>query len=194
MEMLSKTLQALIGAVVTPNTVEWGQFAAKVKTKIYSRHQLIVVPFKPCNLIFFIEEGYTRHFYINENDEEIVTWLSKPGDVVTELYGFYRNANVKFGVRTLTPTTIHYLHKNDLYALYDESHLWERFGRIVAEHAMIRLSDMALIMQGGDAMDRYKFILDRNPEIFASVSLGQIASFLGITQETLSRVRKRMSK
>lgn len=193
MENIPEELKAIITNITLPSKEDWDKFLCKIEYKTIEKNSVIVSPKIPCDFIFFLAKGYTRHYCITENGDEITTWISKPGDIVTELYGFYTAQNSPYCIQSITEASIYFINKKDLYQLYDESHCWERFGRIVAENSMIKLSDMALLMQGGNAMDKYLYILQNNTELFNSVSLGKIASFLGISQETLSRVRKKIT-
>jgi CRP/FNR family transcriptional regulator, anaerobic regulatory protein len=185
-------LKVIVDNIVAITQQEWESFVSKMQRKDFNKNTLVVAPHNACDFIFFLAEGYTRHFYINADEKEVTTWLSKPGDIVTELYGFYTTRSPLYGIKTITSTCIYYLKRRHLFELYNESHAWERFGRIIAEQSMIKISDMALILQTGDATDKYAFMLQNNPELLNIISLGQIASFLGLSQETVSRIRRKI--
>jgi CRP-like cAMP-binding protein len=73
-----------------------------------------------------------------------------------------------------------------LYKIFPET---ERLGRIITENYYIKLEERFLSLQFKTAKERYQKLLNSKPSLIQRVSLGQIASYLGITQETLSRIR-----
>ena len=82
--------------------------------------------------------------------------------------------------------------KSDLESLYNSYHEIERLVRIVYEKYYIRLEDRYVNAQFKSAKERYEQLLEQSPHILERVSLGSIASYLGISQETLSRIRSRI--
>ena len=77
----------------------------------------------------------------------------------------------------------------DVQYLYDSSKNWERMGRMYAERSLIAIVRNSYDVQHKDARQRYEELIQKRPQLLQLLSLGQIANLLGITQETLSRIR-----
>ncbi len=82
------------------------------------------------------------------------------------------------------------LRKSDLYKLYDQYQSLERLGRIMAESIVISFEKHLFLLLNQTAETRYKNLLANHPQFIKHIPLQYIASYLGITQETLSRMRK----
>jgi hypothetical protein len=83
------------------------------------------------------------------------------------------------------------LHHDDLERLYKHHHDIERLGRLLVSFGLIQLQQRFDDLHFATAAQRYRTLLDSNPSFIRRVPLGMIASYLGVTQETLSRIRAR---
>lgn len=76
-----------------------------------------------------------------------------------------------------------------LQGLYEKDYLWNKLGRLITEHYYVEYRERILSLQSMSAPERYDELLEKQPDILSRVKLGHIASYLGVTQETLSRLR-----
>ncbi len=93
----------------------------------------------------------------------------------------------------MTESDIVYIHYDHLQHLYKTSQAWERFGRIFAESALHAVMNNTEAILFKSPEDRYAELISIHPDIFKSVPLYHIASYLGIEGPSLSRIRKRMA-
>jgi CRP-like cAMP-binding protein len=84
---------------------------------------------------------------------------------------------------------IPYSHLQQLYNDFPET---ERIGRILTENYYVKLEGRLMSLQFTSAKERYELLMTNNPSIIQRAPLGYIASYLGITQETLSRIRAKL--
>lgn len=150
-------------------------------------HELVSDTSK-CNSIYFIEQGVARQLYYKES-KEITDWFGFEGSVIGPVVRGYQPKNGPYSIQLLENTKLISIHFDDLQALFDRFHEIERVGRILAVHAIVVLQKRLDSIQFETAAERYENLLKEYPAITQRVPLGYIASYLGITQVTLSRIR-----
>jgi CRP-like cAMP-binding protein len=141
-----------------------------------------------CRNIFFIEKGLVRGFYYDEG-KEITNWFAQEEEFATSFYSFITNEPSPESIEAIEDCQITQISHADLQDLYKKFPETERIGRIITENYYIKLEERFLNIQFRTAKERYHNLLSKNPGLLQRASLGQIATYLGITQETLSRIR-----
>ncbi len=144
-----------------------------------------------CDFIAFIEEGSIRHFHIKDGNQ-ITCDLSLDNNFITEFSSFNNGSKSYISFQALEDTKLHIIKKNKLSELYKINPKYEILGRKIAEKVAMRNTDIAMSLASSKPETRYKELLKENPEIFQRVQQKYIANFLGITPESLSRIRKRI--
>lgn len=138
--------------------------------------------------IYFIDKGVTRIFY-TKNNKEITEWIAMDNQFFLSITSFFQRSPSHLRIHTLEPTRLFGIHYNDLMHLADTYHEVERLIRKMVTGSLILSQERMDSIQFESAQQRYERLLRNNPEIVQRVSLTYIASFLGITLETLSRIR-----
>lgn len=179
--------------VVDPSQEELDAFLNKVHYKTYPKNTQLIGVNDYCDKIYFVIDGYLK-FVMNINKRDTVVHISSKGNLVTDFYSYYAYKPAISCVYTITNCQLAYIHKNDLENLYSNFNVWEKFGRLVAEQAAVRLIFEKIKLQTKNNEERYLDLIDQNPELLKHIKLGDLAQTLGITQETLSRIRRRISK
>ncbi len=141
-----------------------------------------------CEHFYFIQNGVAMNSII-ENGQKKVVHVFFAGEFLTALYSFYSKTPAEVIIEALTDMNLLSIHYQDVHSLYDRSKNWERIGRIYAEQSLIKVIRQKVDLQHKDARQRYQELVEKRPELLQLLSLGQIASILGISQETLSRIR-----
>jgi len=146
-----------------------------------------------CKHLGFILDGVFRTYYINdETTEEKNVFFFTKNQIVVSYKSFVNQTPCNYYTESMVDSTILYIHINHLTALYKQSHQWETFGRLVAETAfniaMTRAEDFLFLTPE----ERYLDLLKQHPDIFNTVPLYHIASYLNIQGPSLSHIRKRM--
>lgn len=143
-----------------------------------------------CRHLYFIEKGALRGFY-NLDGKEITHWFSFENDFVTSFHSFITQQPAVESIQLLEGSILWSISKDTLFGLFNQYHEIERLVRIVYENYYIRLEERFVNAQFKTATERYESLLQQTPYILERVPLGHIASYLGISQETLSRIRSR---
>lgn len=155
------------------------------------KNTILVNERERCRNLYFIQKGLVRGYYYDEN-KEITHWFAQEQEFATSFYSFITGKTSPETIEALEDCELIQISYNDLQDLYKKFPETERIGRIVTEKYYIKLEERFLNQRIRSAKDRYLALLEKNPALLNRAALGQIASYLGIAQETLSRVRAEM--
>jgi len=138
--------------------------------------------------IYFIKKGFIRAYYFKDG-REFTTWFMGEGDIILSVFSFFsRKPSIEF-IEVLEDSQLQSINWDQLQSLYKNYPEFNLTGRLITEQYYIRSEERTINLQTQDAKQRYEKLLLDYPEILQKASLGQIASFLSIKQETLSRIR-----
>lgn len=138
--------------------------------------------------IFFIESGLARIFYYKE-DKDITFLFLTENTFSLPLDSIYYNSVCRYGIEALENTTICSFNYTDLDMILEVSPKLERIYRMEVIKYLKIFSEKLYLIQFQSAQERYNSLLQNYPDILLRAPLGHIASYMGITQETLSRIR-----
>lgn len=138
--------------------------------------------------IYFIEKGAARIYYY-KNEKEITEWIALDEQFFLSITSFFNRVPSHLIIHTLEPSIIHGIHHNDFMKLADRYHDVERMLRKMIQLSLILSQERMDSIQFETAQQRYDRLLRVYPRIVQRVPLSYIASFLGVTLETLSRIR-----
>ncbi|KQM78775.1 hypothetical protein ASE74_12480 [Pedobacter sp. Leaf216] len=142
------------------------------------------------NTIYFIVSGGARVYYLDKDGKQTNTWFLFENELLISVYGFFTGQPSFEYIETLEDTTLIVVKREKLDELYLKFMEFNYIGRKLTEYYYIRNEVQANELRMLSAKERYEQLFKRNPQLFQRVSLGHIASYLGISQETLSRIRK----
>lgn len=137
-----------------------------------------------------MEKGLVRAFF-RKGDKEINTWFGGEHELIGSILPLYSRQPSFEYIQFLEDAILYFITTEDLneaYAHYPELNL---AGRKIAEELCRILEERILSLHTASAEERYKTIVQKHPDLLQRVNLGHIASYLGITQETLSKIRSR---
>lgn len=138
--------------------------------------------------IYFIKKGIAR-LYTNSTDDEITFLFCKEGDTIISMKSYVLNQKGYENVELLEDAELYELKMNELHKLLNKDIHITNWARKFAEQELIKTEERFISRQFRTAKERYQEILRDNPNLIQRVQLGHIASYLGITQVTLSRIR-----
>ncbi len=141
-----------------------------------------------CHSIYFVETGLLRCFY-TKNDKEVNSWFMKEHDVIFSVESFLSQSPSYENIQVLEDSLLHYITYDELQYLYNHCPEFNFIGRVLTEK-YYKLSEQRLYsLRMQKANERYNFMMNHFPNIILRVPSKYIASYLGITEETLSRIR-----
>lgn len=162
------------------------------KEKTLKKSENFVSEGERCTEVGFILSGTCRSFYLSGAGEEITYCFRFPGEFVAAYSSFITGQGSLEYMQALTKTELLVISKTDVDLLSDKFTGWLKFLKIVAEQQYIELEKRIFQLQKVHAKLRYEDLLKNHPEYVQQIPLQHIASYLGITQRHLSRIRKEL--
>jgi len=138
---------------------------------------------------FVIEKGLIRAYFIR-NGKEVTSWFAEENQIFGSILPVYINKPSFENLQFMENSEIYALSAddlNDLYLLHSELNL---IGRRIAEEVCVVLEERIMSLHTESAFERYQSLVKNQLDVLHRITLGHIASYLGITQETLSRIRR----
>ncbi|MDM1138521.1 Crp/Fnr family transcriptional regulator [Empedobacter sp. R132-2] len=154
----------------------------------FPKHLIIIRADKVEKNIYFIKKGIARTFSTID-DNEITFSFGKEGDTIASLKSYIANQKGYENIELLEDCELYELNTENLQNLFNESIEIANWGRKFAEQELIKAEERLISRQFGTATERYNELLKNYPDLIQRVQLGHIASYLGITQVSLSRIR-----
>jgi CRP-like cAMP-binding protein len=139
--------------------------------------------------IYFIEQGLARA-YSDIEDMQLTFWFGLEGDIVLSYNGYVHNKAGYESIELLEDSILYKLKGEELQELFNHEISLANWGRKLAEHELIKTEERFITRQSRSATERYDELLHSAPQLLQRVQLGYIASYLGITQVSLSRIRQ----
>ncbi|QXV63764.1 Crp/Fnr family transcriptional regulator [Mucilaginibacter sp. 21P] len=152
------------------------------------KNSFLLSPGQVCKHIWFIEQGFARSVCFNDT-KEVSTGFYIKGDFVTNLNSLRNGTPSEYEIQVTEPSIVLSFEKQTLMGLYEASHEIARFGRGVLEQLLNDQEEHANLFKLKTPAERYSFLLKNRPFLFQKATLTQIASYIGVSRETLSRIR-----
>ena len=188
--MNKKEIINIINEKYAPLTSECkSEFAANSRILTLKKGEILVKEGQYSDKAYFIVSGSTRAYYLNDG-KDITYWFAFENDFICAINSFFQNIPSPHFIEVLEETILLEISRDDIMKLSDKYHNFERLTNRVATKTMLKLQARIVSMQFQSAEQRYQNLLSAYPSITQRVSLTHIASYIGITLETLSRIRK----
>jgi CRP-like cAMP-binding protein len=168
-------LEAIV-SLFKPTTIKKGDYFVK------SGHH--------CDKLSFIQSGLLRIFVVTDS-KEVTQWISTKGYFVTDLASMIFNIPARWTIQALTDTELFTIHKDDYDRIGKLIPQWYELEKLFIARCFITLEDRVFRHLSMTAEERYHYFFEQNKELFNQVPLQYIASMLGMTPETFSRIRRK---
>ncbi len=146
---------------------------------------------KVCNFIAFIADGSIRHFHIKDGVEKTCD-ISFENSWVTDFQSFTYGTACIMNLQAMEETTVFIIQRENLFNLYKACNKYETFGRLMAEQVAQRATEIAMSLSSDKPEERFQHLIEKQPDIFQKIPQKYIANLLGISPESLSRIRSRI--
>jgi CRP-like cAMP-binding protein len=172
------------------------------KTKVEKAFKPIKIPKgdflikegKVCDHVAFVQNGKLRVYYNDDSGNEVTCYFVTPDNFISSFTSFLTNTPTTENISAIEESTLMIISKDELETLSEDVPKIHIFRRIIAENLFITMEKRIAMLQSKTAHERYERMLNENPDIILSVPLQYTASFLGITPQHLSRLRKESLK
>lgn len=143
-----------------------------------------------CNKLSFIKSGLLR-IYVNTEQKEVTQWISSKDYFVTDLASLIFSQPARWNIQALTDTELYTISKDDYNKIGTLIPQWNHLEKLFIAKCFTMLEDRVFTHLSMTAEERYEIFFENNKELFNQVPLQYIASMLGMTAETFSRIRKK---
>ena len=141
-----------------------------------------------CRHMFYIEKGLVRVYYYSDIGKEITAWFSAENTLITALDSFYNHKPTSDYCEVLEDSVVYPMSFSEFEIILN-SEKGARLAFYILYEITRKMTEYISSIKFQSAEERYKALIKEYPTIQQRTSLGHIASYLGITQETLSRIR-----
>jgi CRP-like cAMP-binding protein len=179
---------------ISLNEEEVSYFVSLLEEKQVSKKSMVLKEGQVCKEISFVTSGTLRAFYVDKLGKESTIMFAITDWWVTDMFCFINQQPAMLNIEAIEDSAVLQLQKNDLDNLYIKIPKFEKFFRIIMQNAYIREQLRVIQNLSLSAEERYNIFLDKYPQIVKQITQKQIASYLGITPEFLSAIRKNKTR
>ncbi|MGK6341253.1 Crp/Fnr family transcriptional regulator [Chryseobacterium sp. DT-3] len=138
--------------------------------------------------IYFIRKGIVRA-YASTAENDITFWFGSEGETIVSMKSYVEDRPGYESIELLEDCDLYVLKTESLKKLFNEDIHIANWGRKFAEKELVKTEELIISRQFKTSLERYKDLMINKPDLLKRVQLGHIASYLGITQVSLSRIR-----
>lgn len=141
-----------------------------------------------CHEFHFLARGLARVYYYKDG-KDVTAWFASEGAIVSAIDSLFTGLPSMYNIELLEDAEIYSLQYDKLENVFRDFPVVERLGRLIVTHNYLLLDERTKLFAFCTAEERYERLIEQIPDILQRVKLGHVASYLGISQEHLSRIR-----
>ncbi|WP_343669096.1 Crp/Fnr family transcriptional regulator [Chitinophaga sp.] len=164
------------------------ELVQQTTTKTYNKGEFLLRSGETCKYLYFINEGLIKSFS-EKNDKEFIMRFFSENVLFSVFDSYVTQTPSKFNLVALEDTIVTLIRYETMEALCKQHHAMETFFRKLVSVATTKMMKRISEMLEENATDRYRLFVEENNAIHQRISLGDMAKYLGITQQSLSRIR-----
>ncbi|RYE56381.1 MAG: Crp/Fnr family transcriptional regulator [Sphingobacteriales bacterium] len=194
---LQNTIEPLINyfnSLIPLNEEEASLVSAKFRSRLFRKRQYVLQEGDICTQFYFVLRGCLRMYKIDEKGGTHILQFAAENHWINDLGSFHGERVSTLNIDALEDTVVLQISHHDLIDLYIQAPKFDRIFRVLLENSYIRLQQRLLQNISSTAEDRYQSFLEIYPQLLNRLSQVQIAAFIGITPEFLSKLRNKQSK
>jgi CRP-like cAMP-binding protein len=189
---MKQQLKTYINRYVSFSDDEMDSFFKYLELKSYSKKEILLETNQICKHHYFIVDGLLRAHYINEKGTDKIIQFAIENWWITNLESYVRETPSIFTIDTLEKSTILSISKNNLEKAFIEIPKLERLFRVIAENTLVAIQRKNEFYMKLNSKERFLTLLESIPDFLQRVPMYMIASYLDITPEYLSEIRKKL--
>jgi CRP-like cAMP-binding protein len=190
--IMTPELKKFINEYVQLPDEEMEDILSKFKKKTIKKNEFVLQEGETCKDLIFVQSGCLRLYYM-QDDFEVSVWFALKHSSAIEIYSFISEAPTNYFLQAIETTEILYLPKSALNKLYDSHPKMQEMMRKFWEDVILHLLQRFTALQRDSAEQRYLDLLNK-PELLQTIPQKYLASFIGVTPTSLSRIKKNIIK
>jgi CRP-like cAMP-binding protein len=163
-------------------------------THKFRKKHLLLQPGEIAKRLYFIQCGLVRAYFIDELGKECTTWFMQSGNMVYPSYSFITQKPSYEYVEVLQDCKLQSLSWQQVNSYFADFKEANHLGRIITQKHYLMSEQTAFLLRTSTSEHRYELLLQQHPKIEQHITQNHIASYLGISRETLSRIRRKKLK
>jgi CRP-like cAMP-binding protein len=168
----------------------WKSLKPALTERVFKKNELLLKEGQVCNSLFYIDKGYCKSYYDIKGTVKNTGFFFE-NEIVTNIHSFGNGEKSEFNILACEPLTTIIFDKDKLFQTAKQANEVETLGRNCIRLFASKQEEFSTLFKLYSAQERLEYLETKHPEILQRVSLSQLASFLGVARETLSRIRKR---
>jgi len=186
-------IKAYLDQIATISNSDWDFFTSKLQRRVIPRKAIFLKINTIENHISFIESGAVRLYIPKENPEKEITFgFSFKDQFISAYDSFLTQKPSAYELQALSETTLLSISYDDLQTVYKTTQIGNLIGRLTAERLFLLKSKREQNLLNLTAEERYVKLFKERPEVLKFIPLKYISSYIGVTAQALSRIRKRI--
>lgn len=185
-----KNLTQTINNIISLTEDEDNEVLSRFNLEEFNRNEFVVKIGQYCNKIFFVKSGQLRVYYDDDRGNEVTCYFTKENEFISSYTSFLTHTPTKENIQAIQHCELLSISKDQLEKLSERVPKIHQFRRIIAENLFIAMERRVAMLQSQSAQEAYENIIKENPELVLKIPQQYLASFLGITPQHLSRIRK----
>lgn len=186
-------IKVYLDQIATISRSDWEFFTSKLQRRVIPKKSVFLKLNEIENHISFIESGVVRLFIPKENSEKEITFgFSFKNQFISAYDSFLTQQPSAYELQALTETSLLSISYDDLQAVYKTTEIGNLIGRLAAERLFLIKSKREQHLLNLTAEERYLKLFKERPELIKIIPLKYISSYIGVTAQALSRIRRRI--
>ena len=181
-------MKAFLSNYINFTDADYESFISIAKIKVYKKNEYLLHADKPVQKLFFVKSGFMRGYRIQKGID-ITHHFYMDNWLATDYESYLTGDIGELYIQALVNTTVYEFNKNTLHTFYKSNPKFEKIRFIQAEDAYLRMVRRLKNFQYMELKDRYLALINRDPKLFNLVPQKHIASYLGVTPQSLSRIK-----
>lgn len=167
------------------------EILTKLKVLQFAKNEFLLKKGEVCKGIYIIEKGCCRT-YLENAGKEITTSLSIDKNIICSAYSYLSQTPSDEYIQTLEDTVCYFISYKNIHKLLEKYVEFNVFVRKIYESLLINEISLLNSIRTKSALERYELFMEKTPKLLQRVPLGHLATFLGMSKETLSRMRSQI--
>jgi len=186
-------IKSFTNKIIPIDEAAWEVFEQYFSLRILNKGEILWRGGDICKHIVFLNKGLIRVYYFSESDgKEITSQFFFENSYLTDYVSLISRQPCRHTYEALEETELIIIPRIGLYEMYDKFKFFERFGRLMAERSYLKLREVSMNLKMVSPEEKYLKILRERPKVIQRVPLKMIASYIGVSPEHLSRIRKKI--
>ena len=174
--------------------VERNELSHRIFERKIKRKQFVLQENDVCKYYTFVASGLLKMYAVDRNGTEHNIQFAAENEWITDIGSFHSDKPSRLYIEAIEPSVVLQIDKPNLVYLYHNHHKFDRIFRVIIENKYVELQNRVLQNISSTAEERYLTFLEQYQHLSNRLPNTQIASYLGITPEFLSKIRRHISK